>query len=232
MRTFTALLLAGVIALAACSPTGAPAPSGVPAQPSSEPSATVESASPAPSPSDAAAAASPSAASVVATTDELQLLSRVRLDLQSRCTPLRTDLADKAVAAVECAPASDVVGHATLYLFDTQKDLLGTYEARLATNDVPMRTNGGRCEAGRASEGGYVPGDGHEGVVVVERGGCYLDAGGNAHYAATVPPFVLIEVEGKVGDVEAVERWAWLGNQDQPGGPTVWRDNGPVSPEK
>ena len=66
----------------------------------------------------------------------------------------------------------------------------------------------------------------------MERGGCYLDAGGNAHYTATVPPFALFEVEGKVGDVEAVERWAWLGNQDQPGGPTVWRDNGPVSPEK
>jgi hypothetical protein len=42
----------------------------------------------------------------------------------------------------------------------------------------------------------------------------------------------LVEVEGKVGDIAAVEHWAWLGNQDQPGAPTVWRDNGPASPEK
>ena len=231
MRTITAITLAGVLGLGACSPTGAPAASVGIAQPSTAPAAPAESPSPAALPS-AAAAASPSAASVVATAEEQQLLSRVRLDLQTLCTPLRTDLPDKAVGGVECAPSSDVAGRATLYLFDTQNDLLSTYEARLAAHDVPMRTNGGRCEPGRASEGGYVPGDGHKGVEVVERGGCYLEAGGNAHYAATVPPFVLIEVEGKVGDVEAVERWAWLGNQDQPGGPTVWRDNGPVSPEK
>lgn len=231
MRTITATALVGVLALAACSPTGAPAQSAGTAQPSSLTAAPEESASPASSPS-AAAASSPSASSVVATAEEQQLLSRVRLDLQTLCTPLRTDLPAKAVAAAECAPSSDVVSRATLYLFDTQKDLLSSYKARLAAHDVPMRTNGGRCEPGKASEGGYVPGDGHAGVVVVERGGCYLDAGGNAHYAATVPPFVLIEVEGKVGDVEAVEHWAWLGNQDQPGGPTVWRDNGPVSPEK
>ena len=41
-----------------------------------------------------------------------------------------------------------------------------------------------------------------------------------------------MEVDGKVADAAAVERWAWLGNQDQPGAPTVWRENGPASPEK
>ncbi len=118
-----------------------------------------------------------------------------------------------------------------LYLFDTQTDLMATYEALMAAHDIPMRTNGGRCVPDTKSEGGYVPGDGHPGVVVVERGGCYLDASGNARYVATIPPFALVEVEGKIGDIAAVEHWAWLGNQDQPGGPTVWRDNGPASPE-
>jgi hypothetical protein len=215
MRTIRACALAGALALSACSATGAPTQS--------------RSHDPAPATSAATGA---STAPSAPTADELQLLSRVRLDLQSRCVPLRTDLVAHAVAAVECAPVSDVANRATLSLFDSQADLMATYEALMAAHDVPMRTNGGRCLPDTPSEGGYVPGDGHPGVVVVERGGCYLDTSGNARYLATMPPFVLVEVEGKVADMAAVEHWAWLGNQDQPGAPTVWRESGPASPEK
>ena len=59
-----------------------------------------------------------------------------------------------------------------------------------------------------------------------------MDASGAAHYLATQPPFVLIELDGKPGNLPAaVERFAWLGNQDQPGAPTAWREIA-VSPEK
>ncbi len=116
-----------------------------------------------------------------------------------------------------------MVDRVTVYMFETQDALLAAYEARLAAHDVPMHTNGGRCKPNKPSEGGYVPGDDHDGIVVVERGGCYRDADGMAHYVATQPPFALIEVDGAVGDIAAVERWAWLGNEDQPGSPTVWR---------
>ncbi len=145
---------------------------------------------------------------------------------------MRTDLPKRAIAGIECLASGEVVDRVRVFMFATQSDLMASYEARMAAHDVPMYTNGGRCEPGRASEGGYVPGDGHEGVVVVERGGCYRDADGIAHYVATAPPFALIEVKGETGDLEAVEQWAWLGNRGQPGAPTVWRDNGPASPKR
>lgn len=230
MRTIAAVTLAAALALSACTAAGAPAQSGTENPASAPPAATAASATQ--QPVLPSAVASASIAPSAPTADELQLLSRVRLDLQTRCAPLRSDLVAHAVAAVGCAPVSDVANRATLYLFDTQTDLMATYEALMAAHDVPMRTNGGRCLPDTNSEGGYVPGDGHPGVVVVERGGCYLDASRNARYVATIPPFVLIDVEGKVGDTAAVEHWAWLGNQDQPGGPTVWRESGPASPEK
>ena len=37
----------------------------------------------------------------------------------------------------------------------------------------------------------------------------------------------LIEVDGKVRNIAAMERWAWLGNLDEPGNPTIWRSNAP-----
>lgn len=90
----------------------------------------------------------------------------------------------------------------------------------MTAHDVPARTKKGRCLTDRASEGAYVP----EGPgFAPERSGCYLDAHGRVRYVATAPPFVLIEVDGTVGDIAAVEGWTWLGNQDQPGGPTIWR---------
>lgn len=246
MRTITALTLAGVLALGACSATGAASPVTSATQ-SASATASAEPASPTAEPaSPSAEPASPSAEpevtegptqvvppnSLDARSAEADLLKRVRLDLQNLCEPLRAGLPDRAIAGIECAPSSKIVGRVTVYMFDTQKDLLAAYEARMAAHDVPMRTNGGLCLPDIRSEGGYVPGDGHEGIVVVERGGCYPDAHGKAHYVATVPPYVLFEVVGKTGNLEAVDRWAFRGNKDQPGGPTIWRDNGPASPEK
>jgi hypothetical protein len=46
------------------------------------------------------------------------------------------------------------------------------------------------------------------------------------------PQLVLIELDGTVADIAAVERFGLLGNQDQPGNPTIWRSTGPASPEK
>ena len=166
-----------------------------------------------------------------ATDDELQLFGGARLDVREACLPLRTALIEGAVAAVECRPASDAVDRAVLYLFDSRQALLVAYGAEVAAHGIPRYSNGGRCEPDQASEGGYVPGDGH-GIEVAERGACWRDGAGAAHYLATLPPYVLAQVDGTGADVTLVERFAWLGNRDQPGGPTLWNEAGPMSPEK
>ena len=165
------------------------------------------------------------------TQEELVLLSGMRLDLGGVCAPHRVDLAERALAGVECIPPSDVVDHVTVHLFNSEEDLLAAYQSRLAAHGVPMRTNAGQCLVGQPSEGAYTPEAGG-GDLVSTRGGCYIDDAGHAHYAATMPPFVLLEVDGRVADSVAVQRYAWLGNQDQPGSPTIWRSAGPASPEK
>jgi hypothetical protein len=41
-----------------------------------------------------------------------------------------------------------------------------------------------------------------------------------------------VQVDGREGTlINGTERFAWLGNQDQPGGPTLWAEE-PRSPEK
>ena len=119
-----------------------------------------------------------------------------------------------------------------MVVFDTQAQLLDAYRAEVAARGIEPQSNGGRCEPGAASEGGYVPGDGHLGFEPAERGACWTDANGTTHYLATLPPFVLLRVDGRAGaTLSGVERFAWLGNQDQPGGPTLWAAE-PRSPEK
>lgn len=191
------------------------------------------------------------------TAEESELLSGMRLDLQGACLLLRHDLPEAALAAIECDPGagpsapptgspsagpgavsspSDAASSGApasrvrVYLFETQQALLETYLARLVAQGVEPGTAGGRCVPGQASEGPYTPFL-EDGLEVAERGGCYVDEAGLAHYLATNPPFVLIELDGTTGDMAALEAWAWLGNEDQPGNPTVWRES-PVDTEK
>ncbi len=163
---------------------------------------------------------------------EADLLHGARLDLQGKCVPLRTGLPTGAVGAIECTPASDVAARSMVVEFDTQAQLLDAYRAEVAAQGIEPQSNGGRCQPDAASEGGYVPGDGHPGNEPAERGACWTDAAGITHYLATLPPFVLLQVDGRAGStISGVERFAWLGNQDQPGSPTLWAEE-PRSPEK
>ena len=158
-------------------------------------------------------------------------MSGARLDLQGHCDPQPDELPEGAVAGVACRPVDDVAGHVELSLFDTQQALQAAYLAELERHGVAPRTNGGFCTAGEISEGAYVPGD--EGPALSpERGACYSDSSGAGHYLVTLPPFVLADVTGTGPDAAEVALWTWRGNQDVPGGPTVWRGSGPASPEK
>lgn len=178
-----------------------------------------------------AAVASPGS-SLVPLEPEAALLHGVRLDLQGMCAPLRTGLAADATGAIACTTASDAAARVTITMFDTQVQLMAAYDALVAARGIEPFTNGGRCEPTGPSEGAYVPGDGHPIERPAERGACWVDDAGDAHYLATSPPFVLLQVDGRPGTtVSGTEQFSWLGNQDQPGGPTLWAEE-PMSPEK
>jgi hypothetical protein len=119
-----------------------------------------------------------------------------------------------------------------MVILDTQPELMAAYGAIVAAEGIPPFSHGGRCEAGRATEGGYVPGDGHPGFVPDERLACWIDDEGVAHSLTTSLPFVLLRVDGRPGASTAdVGLFPMLGNRDQPGGPTLWAPE-PLSPEK
>jgi hypothetical protein len=177
-----------------------------------------------------AVVATPGAA-ITPTEAEAALLHGARLDLQGTCAPLRTELPVDASGAIECTTTSDAAARVAMVMFDTQAQLIDAYDTVVAAQDIERITHSGRCEPAGASEGGYVPGDGHPGFEPVERSACWTDEAVTAHYTATIPPFVLLLVDGRPGTtISGVERFAWLGNQDQPGGPTLWATE-PMSPE-
>jgi hypothetical protein len=210
MRTIVALALGGALLSTACGNAASPAPSDGASAVATPASTPVESAS-----------------AAAATDAEARVLANVRSDIESTCAPLRTDLPPSAVAAITCTPESDVAASVTVSMFASQKALLAAYKAWLKAQGIETRSHQGSCLARKASEGAYTPGD--DGAKLIpHRSACYVDGDGKAHYVATVPKVGLIEVVGKGGKIPALEDWAWLGNQDQPGGPTVWGANGPI----
>ena len=207
------LLLSVAAALAACAPfTAAPAS---PVDPSA--GATAEAASIGPS-------SSPSAETAV-------LLRGIRLDLQDRCSPITTGLPAAAVAGLACAPDAAAADAASVFLFDTQAAMLGAYGAWLEGHSLRIGDASPGCGTGSVAESAWLP-DGGGGAQLAERGACQVGLDGRVRGAITLPPFVLVTYEGPAADPAAVARWAWLGNKDQPGGPTVWNGDGPMSPEK
>ncbi len=222
-----------LLALAACG-TGA-APSTSPA----DVTATDVPAMPAPTPtlpaaSVAASTPSPGTAEVstAPAEPEAALLHGARLDLQGKCVPLRTGLPAGATGAIECTPASDVAARASMVVFDTQAQLLDAYRAevacagdRAAEQRGPLRAGcrvRGRIRAGRRPP--RLRTGGARGMLDRRRGDDALPRD-----PAAVHPAAGRWSRGR--HVSGVERFAWLGNRDQPGNPTLWAEE-PLSPEK
>ena len=109
--------------------------------------------------------------------------------------------------------------------------MLGAYAGWLEGHSLRIGATSPGCGAGGVAESAWLP-DGGSGAQLAERGACQLGIDGRVRGAITLPPFVLVTYEGPAADPAAVARWAWLGNKDQPGGPTVWNAGGPMSPEK
>jgi len=167
----------------------------------------------------------------MATMEETQLLHGVRQDLQGACDPMRGPTPEGVIGAIECRPTNEIVQRVVVTLFDTEAALMDAYLAKIQEHGMELRTNTGRCLPGEPSEGAYTPGD--EGPELsATRGACLNSQDGGVQYLATLPPFVMIDVDGTIPDAAAVEGFAWLGNQDTPGRPTIWSGTGPMPPEK
>ena len=226
----TASLLA-VLAIAACSPAaGAPSASpsvlspSVPpiaAPPTSDPSDApttpepADPATPAPTPTDPPE--KPDPAIVEFTPDEMYLVEGIQRGV-SDCEPVRDELPKDAVAGIECLGNDWFVARVGYYLFENDEEMLDHYVTRMQAEGVTL--NEGSCFDGEG-EGAYIPGD----EEVTSRQGCFITAQGVANYRVTLPgAHVYIGIVGHNIDTVDLEDFAWLGNQDVPGNPTLWFD--------
>ncbi len=157
---------------------------------------------------------------------ESDLLFGIRRDLQGTCKPTSGRLPVGVVARIDCRPSDASVRGVSIGLYASERTLLDAYFDRLAAFGFERgQADAVRCRPNRPSDGPYVPTLPEDQLEYPYRGGCFIDAVGRAHYIVTSPPFVLGEVMGRSrrGDVEAVKDFAWKGNQDVPGEPTLWR---------
>jgi hypothetical protein len=163
-----------------------------------------------------------------ATPEEAFLFDGLRRDAFVGCGPIRSDLPPLAIAGITCRLETEQVDVIALYAYRNGPDMLESYFATLAAHGVDARSGG--CLLGAAGEDAYQPGDDPAAPNEL-RHGCWTDDTGIT-YLVTFPLFVLAAVHGTPPDVSAFLQWPWLGNQDVPGGPTLWNAGGPMSIEK
>jgi hypothetical protein len=226
-RIAPALSLLAVLMLAACSasPAAAPASPTVPPAPSATPSTPEAVVSPEPSVAPPAATPAPVSTPAPATPRPTQRpLTDVEFNLRAgiqrgteNCLPVDgDDLPDRAVAGIECDGTDPAVARLGFYLFENDQDMIDAYLARMKAEGVKL--DSGTCADGEA-ERPYVPGEG----LVLERTGCFLNEQGFANYRYTIPGnHVYVGILGTSADMRALEDFAWIGNQDVPGIPTLW----------
>jgi hypothetical protein len=160
---------------------------------------------------------------------EESLLFGIRRDAAVDCQPERDGLPEGALGAVTCLPQNGLVTRFTLVDWDTQDHLLSAYFSALDAQGVQRAS--GDCMKQESGEDAYVPGDDDEALGIPGRQGCFL-VGNEAVVLVTLPPSVLAEVHGNADQLADLAGWVWIGNQDVPGGPTIWNKDGPINVEK
>ena len=151
------------------------------------------------------------------------LLGGIRLDLQGACGPVREDLPVGAVGEVGCVPCVDEASYVAVDIFDAQETMLQAYAERVSAAGVEPLANDGSCFEVGMAEGPWLPTQNP--AAMAERHACWIDADGVPMYMATQPPYVLFTVTGTRGTLLSdAHRYGWLGNEDQPGAPTLWRE--------
>lgn len=233
-RSLRATLVVAAIALAACSPAviappHSPLPTASPALPSAAPSPEPPVATPTPvatplptatpKPPKPEPTARPQPTPVAFTAKERFLRDGVIRGAYD-CQPVvrSGDLPRAAIAGIECRSDDRGVARIGFYLFKNDEDMLRAYRARMSEEGVAL--DSGNCRDGE-HESAYTPGEG----IVPARHGCFINDEGYANYRATLPwDHVYIGILGASDDMPYLEDFAWNGNTDTPGGPTLWGD--------
>jgi len=156
--------------------------------------------------------------------DEVYLISGVRPDAAIDCVAIRQVLPSGGIATVECAPNDEVVDYFRVTLFSSTQEVLSLYLAEMSAHGVAL--NSGTCFDGRG-ESTYMPGP--DDYTVPQRNGCFVTD--VAQYRGILDYLTdegaihaYIEVVGKTAHVSRdLDTFAWLGNEDVPGAPTLWR---------
>ena len=224
----SAALLVAVIGLAACSakavePTASP--SAPPASPSASPIVSPPNVTPAPAtpdPSEPPVVATPRPTSPPPASPDFSAAEQYLLDGVQRgakdCQPAggSDELPQDALAGIECDSTDPAVARVGFYLFANDDDMLAAYLFRMKAEGVALES--GTCAEGE-SEHAYVPDEG----FAKDRVGCFLNDEGFANYRATRSgSHVYIGILGRSADMVALSDFAWKGNQDTPGSPTLW----------
>jgi hypothetical protein len=142
------------------------------------------------------------------------------------CSTVRSGLPSRAIAGIDCDLVGSPVARMGFYLFRNEADLLKVYLARMKAEGIGVES--GDCRGGEG-ESSYIPWAGDD--LSPYRQGCFINDLGYANYRATLPGSqVYVGLLGRTADYRALEDWAWIGNEDVPGSPTLWRQDTPYRP--
>lgn len=101
--------------------------------------------------------------------------------------------------------------------------MLDAYFATLARQGV-RRGQGDGCPSGPTESPNYpVDPEFDTGYEVASRSACFVNEQGYANWRGTLEGSnIYVGVLGRNRDMGALQEWAYLGNDETPGSPTVW----------
>ena len=140
------------------------------------------------------------------------------------CSPVRGgDLPGRAIAGIDCDLIETPVARVGYYLFGSDQDMLEVYFARMRAEGIELESGDGCID--REGESAYIPWDPTDGMAPY-RQGCFINGDGYGNYRVTLPgAHVYVGLLGRTADLQALYDWAWFGNEDTPGNPTLWQQS-------
>lgn len=143
------------------------------------------------------------------------------------CSPVRGGaLPGLAIAGIDCDLHGSPAARMGYYLFKNDADMLDAYMARMSVEGVVI--DSGACAPGEG-ESAFIPSAENE--TAPDRHACFVNDAGYGNYRATLSGYhVYLGLLGRSADMRSLEDWAWLGNEDTPGYPTLWRQDSAYRP--